>query len=165
MLEAQVTGQLTHPHIVPVYQLGENSQTGAPYYAMRLIQGETLRKAIAKARKSPGGMSIVEYRRLLAAFVSVCNALAYAHTRGVVHRDLKPENVVLGEFGEVLVIDWGLAKVAGHEDEPVPPVEVSTTVSSSETLQGTIMGTPVYMAPEQAAGDINHIDSRTDVLD
>ncbi len=164
MLEAQVTGQLTHPHIVPVYQLGENSKTGTPYYAMRLIQGETLRKAIANARKSPGGMSIVEYRRLLAAFVSVCNALAYAHTRGVVHRDLKTENVVLGEFGEVLVIDWGLAKVAGQEDDPVPPVEVSKTVSSAETQQGTIMGTPIYMAPEQAAGDIDHINSRTDVF-
>ncbi len=164
LLEAQVTGQLTHPHIVPIYQLGDNAETGAPYYAMRFIHGDTLRAAVATARQSPTGMTDIERRRLLAAFVSVCNAIAYANARGVVHRDLKPENIVLGEYGEVLVIDWGLAKVAGREDEPMASVEVSSEISASATMQGSVLGTPVYMAPEQAAGKIDEIDARTDVF-
>ena len=114
LVEAEITGGLEHPGIVPVYGLGTYGD-GRPYYAMRFIQGDSLKEAIARfhaddpLRRDPGRRSL-ELRKLLRRFLDVCNAIDYAHSRGVLHRDLKPGNVMLGKYGETLVVDWGLAK-------------------------------------------------------
>jgi serine/threonine protein kinase/tetratricopeptide (TPR) repeat protein len=161
--EAQVTGQLEHPNIVPVYELVDAGADTQPCYAMRFVRGQTLSEAVCDqfdARlEKPDSMSRL---RLLNVFISVCNAIAYAHSRGIVHRDLKPENIVLGRFGEVFVADWGLAKITGSTDEH------SATIPSGQsalenTVAGSVMGTLAYMAPEQAAGDGEQIDARTDI--
>src|SRR5262249_63049 len=117
--EAQVTGQLEHPNIVPVYELARRPDDARPFYTMRLVRGQTLRDAISEyhERRSRGHADPLERHRLLQAFGSVCNAISYAHSRGVIHRDLKPANVILGSFGEVLLLDWGLAKVGGQPGE------------------------------------------------
>src|SRR5262249_40637205 len=116
--EAQVTGQLEHPGIVPVYEVGRRPDDQAPFYTMRFVRGRTLAEA-ARAyheRRRRGEAGRLELRELLTAFVSLCQAVAYAHSRGVLHRDLKPQNVVLGDYGEVMLLDWGLAKVTGETD-------------------------------------------------
>src|SRR5262249_30599729 len=110
LVEAEITGRLEHPGIVPVYGLGTYAD-GRPFYAMRLVQGETLKDAIVKLHAGQPGVTL---RGVLTRFVAVCNAVAYAHSRGILHRDLKPANVMLGKFGETLVVDWGLAKAVGH---------------------------------------------------
>ena len=115
LLEAEVTGRLEHPGIVPVYSLSRHAD-GRPYYAMRLIEGGTLRDAIERFHRTDGATQGREgrelaFRRLLRSVIDACNAVAYAHSRGVVHRDLKPENIMLGRFGETLVVDWGVAKL------------------------------------------------------
>ena len=163
--EAQVTGQLEHPNIVPVYELGHRPEDNQPYYTMRFVHGQTLRDAVADyhRRRRSGHDDPVEWLRLLQAFVSICNAVSYAHSRGVIHRDLKPDNVLLGAFGEVLVLDWGLAKTGDTKDEHLTPIDVSETASLHTTLSGRILGTPAYMAPEQAEGLIELVDERTDV--
>jgi Leucine-rich repeat (LRR) protein len=162
--EAQITGQLEHPNIVPVYELGVDEQD-QPFYTMKFVRGISLRKVLElldqavpeTVRKYPLGV-------LLTIFQKVCDALAFAHAKGVIHRDLKPENIMLGEYGEALVMDWGLAKVLGA------PSAKSTVVHSARqqdaanaTLAGSILGTPQYMAPEQAAGLIDELDARTDI--
>jgi eukaryotic-like serine/threonine-protein kinase len=146
--EARVQGQLEHPAIVPVYDLGLGPD-GAPYFTMKRLRGVTLEKVIASGELAE--------RRMLAALVTVCQALEYAHTRGVLHRDLKPGNVMLGDFGETYVLDWGVARIAGTPDEEggLP------LVSPGETAAGSILGTPGYMAPEQARGE--PVDERADV--
>ena len=126
LLEAEVTGSLEHPGIVPVYGRGQYAD-GRPYYAMRLIKGESLKAAVVRlhraadeSRRRPGEWTL-EFRRLLRRLLVVCNAIEYAHSRGVIHRDLKPDNIMLGEYGEALVVDWGLAKRLGRPDvEPTP---------------------------------------------
>src|SRR5262249_45934677 len=117
-LEAEITGRLEHPGIIPVYGLGEDEQ-GRPFYAMRLIRGESLKAAIVRFHKEARSLhdprqQALAQRAILRRFVDVCNAIAYAHSRGVLHRDLKPSNVMLGPYGETLVVDWGLAKAAGR---------------------------------------------------
>ena len=117
--EAQITGQLEHPNIVPVYELARRREDDQPFYTMRFVRGQSLRGAIEefhrrRAGKAPDRLAL---QSLLGAFLKVCDAIAYAHSRGVVHRDLKPENVVLGGFGEVVVLDWGLAKLVDVADE------------------------------------------------
>jgi WD40 repeat protein len=168
--EAEITGGLEHPGIVPVYGLGAYPD-GRPFYAMRFIQGETLKEA---ARKLHAGVPGVTLRGLLTRFVAVCNAIAYAHSRGVLHRDLKPANVMLGKYGETLVVDWGLAKAMGHElaasagageahhfdEETLRP---HSGDSSTQTQMGSALGTPAYMSPEQAAGQLERIGRATDV--
>src|SRR5262249_32688399 len=114
LLEARLTGRLEHPGIVPVYALGRYPD-GRPYYAMRLIEGEALGGAVRRFHAGEGGSRDpsrreIAFRRLLRSLIDACNAVAYAHSRGVVHRDLKPDNIMLGRFGETLVVDWGLAK-------------------------------------------------------
>jgi tetratricopeptide (TPR) repeat protein/tRNA A-37 threonylcarbamoyl transferase component Bud32 len=163
--EAQVTGQLEHPNIVPVYELGHRSEDNQPYYTMRFVHGQTLRDAVAEYHRQlrSGHDDPVEWLRLLQAFVSICNAVSYAHSRGVIHRDLKPDNVLLGAFGEVLVLDWGLAKTGDTKDEHLTPIDVSEKASLHTTLSGRILGTPAYMAPEQAEGLVELVDERTDV--
>ncbi len=166
--EARVTGQLEHPNIVPVYEVGHGSND-QPFYTMRFVRGRTLSEA-ARDYHNPerkGQPETMRLRELLNAFVGVCNAIAYAHSRGVIHRDLKPQNVVLGDFGEVLVLDWGLAKVTGEssaEDLSVPPALTGESVGSTDhTVAGQVLGTPAYMAPEQAEGRLDLLDTRTDV--
>jgi PAS domain S-box-containing protein len=167
--EAQVTGQLEHPGIVPVYELSRRPDDNQPFYTMRLIKGRTLTEAVRDyyQERNGGHADSLKLLALLNAFVSVCNTVAYAHSRGVIHRDLTGHNVVLGDFGEVVILDWGLAKlVGGAEDEPDAPSVVFKSLGSSEanlTMQGQALGTPSYMAPEQAAGRVDLIDPRTDV--
>ena len=169
LIEAQVTGQLEHPGIVPVHELGVGEQ-GQPFYAMKFIRGQTLQKVIEEFHAAKGAPESwgVEQLRLLQIFISLCQTVAYAHSRGVLHRDLKPENVVLGPFGETLLLDWGIAKVMGRTDAPAdageqPFVELQDSVDATETQAGTIMGTPAYMAPEVAAGRNDELDARADV--
>src|SRR4029077_16784174 len=148
--EAEVTGHLEHPGVVPVYGLGGYAD-GRPYYAMRFIRGESMREAIARfheagqGRRDPSERSLA-LRDLLGRFVAVCDAVAYAHDRGVIHRDLKPANVMLGEYGETLVVDWGLAKLLERDDPEATtagvPVAVSASGSGTPTVLGEAIGTP-----------------------
>jgi WD40 repeat protein/serine/threonine protein kinase len=171
LLEARLTGRLEHPGIVPVYGLGRYPD-GRPYYAMRLIEGETLGRAIERfhaeevASREPGRREIA-FRRLLRSLIDACNAVAYAHSRGVVHRDLKPDNIMLGRFGETLVVDWGLAKSLSTSESDTAigadPDDPRADDSSSLTLPGAALGTPQYMSPEQASGELDRVGPASDV--
>ncbi len=169
--EAQIGGQLQHPGIVPVYELGTFADS-RPYFTMKLVKGRTL-AALLHERGNPQD----DLPRFLGVFEQVCQTVAYAHARGVIHRDLKPANVMVGSFGEVQVMDWGLAKVlkeGGIADEPRAAPEPRPAVSVIQTLRsgsdfddsqaGSLMGTPAYMAPEQAGGETERIDRRADVF-
>ncbi len=168
VLEAEVTGGLEHPGIVPVYGLGTYGG-GRPYYAMRFIKGDSLKEAIEHfhredALKDNPGRRSLELRKLLRRFLDVCNAIDYAHSRGVIHRDIKPANIILGKHGETLVVDWGLAKAVGRADPSVGEQTIAPSSSgSSETMPGSAMGTPAYMSPEQACGDLDRLGPRSDV--
>src|SRR5262249_51946843 len=169
LLEAEVTGGLEHPGIVPVYGLGTH-RDGRPFYAMRFIRGDSLKEAVERfhadqSLKTDPGRRSLELRKLLRRFTAVCNAIAYAHSRGVLHRDIKPGNIIVGRHGETLVVDWGLAKATGKaelgaEERTLMPTSAS---GSAETLPGSAMGTPAYMSPEQARGDLEHLGPRSDV--
>ena len=168
VLEAEITGGLEHPGIVPVYGLGQYAD-GRPFYAMRFIRGDSLKEAIDRyhgTAATNSGERAVQFRKLLGRFLDVCNAIAYAHSRGVLHRDLKPSNVMLGKFGETLVVDWGLAK-PGHGKEPdstdEAPLRPSSQSGMVETVAGSTIGTPQFMSPEQAAGRIDLIGPASDV--
>ena len=156
--EARITGQLEHPNIVPVYELGLHAD-GSYYYTQKLVRGVTFKKKLAEARTLP------ERLKLLSHFADICHAVAYAHSRGVVHRDLKPENVMIGQFGETVVLDWGLAKARGQKDVRAKEVarEAELLRSPDATLAGQALGTPSYMSPEQAEGKLDEIDERSDV--
>jgi eukaryotic-like serine/threonine-protein kinase len=171
LVEARITGGLEHPGIVPVYGLGAYPD-GRPYYAMRFIRGDSLKEAIAhfhaeQTMKADPGRRSLELRKLLRRFIDVCNAIDYAHSRGVLHRDIKPGNVIIGKHGETLVVDWGLAKPVGRvetggqrDERTLKPTSGS---GSAETLPGSALGTPGYMSPEQAAGDLERLSRRSDV--
>jgi tetratricopeptide (TPR) repeat protein len=165
LAEAEITGQLEHPGIVPVYALGRDER-GRPYYAMRLVRGRTLAEAIAAYHAAPTALA---FRDLLRRFVDVCQALAYAHSKGIIHRDLKPRNVMLGDFGETIVLDWGLAKRVGQAPEGTAGPEPGATTAArppskdAQTEAGRVLGTPGYMAPEQAAGDVQALGPPADV--
>jgi tetratricopeptide (TPR) repeat protein len=160
-------GQLQHPGIPPVYDLGELPD-GRPYFALKLIKGQTL-AALLKERQHPAD----DLPRFLAIFGQVCQTLAYAHSRGILHRDLKPSNIMVGSFGEVQVMDWGLAKVLGSARKSATALQaeemstIATVRTAGEDLsthEGAVMGTPAYMAPEQARGEIERLDERADVF-
>ena len=167
MLEAEITGGLEHPGIVPVYGLGQYAD-GRPFYAMRFIRGDSLKEAIDRfhADGKPDFHGIA-FRQLLGRLIDVCNAVAYAHSRGVLHRDLKPGNIMLGKYGETLVVDWGLAKAQGRSTESPPDGEISlkprSASGSTATLAGQTVGTPAYMSPEQAAGRLDDVGPPADV--
>ncbi len=169
VLEAEVTGRLEHPGIVPVYGLGRDS-AGRPYYVMRFIEGETLKAAIARfhgpdGRRQEPRHRELSFRRLLQSLVAACNAVAYAHSRGVVHRDLKPENIMLGPFGETLVVDWGIAKTLAVQ-EPAEGEWGRTAPDAGDpslTRPGAAVGTPRYMSPEQASGNLDQVGAASDV--
>jgi serine/threonine-protein kinase len=212
LLEAEITGGLEHPGIVPVYGLGHHPD-GRPFYAMRFVRGESLKEAIEAfhhgpdtrspspqrgegARRAGEGVganlgqtrpltpdpspprgeanrrvvaSPLALRRLLSRFLDVCNAIAYAHSRGVLHRDIKPGNVLLGPYGETLVVDWGLAKIVGRDDPATTDLSAEPTLrppsasGTGETVSGTAMGTPAYMSPEQAEGRLDLLGPQSDV--
>jgi serine/threonine protein kinase len=167
--EAQICGQLQHPGIVPVHDVGTLAD-GRPFFAMKRVKGRTL-AALLAARPDPSH----DQPRFLGIFEQVGQTLAYAHSRGVIHRDLKPANVMVGSFGEVQVMDWGLAKVlfrGGPSSGPADPDDDSVTVvttirgasDADASLAGTVLGTPAYMPPEQARGEIARVDERADVF-
>src|SRR5262249_31257289 len=167
--EAQNSGQLQHPGVVPVYELGRFDD-GRPYFTMKLVKGQTL-SALLKKRSSP----LEDLPRFLTIFEQVCQTMAYAHARGVIHRDLKPSNVMVRSFGEVQVMDWGMAKVLGRAEieasggrepsEDSTVIQTARTGSTADSTQpGVMMGTPAFMPPEQALGEADQIDERSDVF-
>jgi eukaryotic-like serine/threonine-protein kinase len=174
VLEAEVTGGLEHPGIVPVYGLGQYAD-GRPFYAMRFIRGDSLKDVIERFHRAetgprdPGARNL-ELRQLLGRFVDVCHAIAYAHHRGVLHRDLKPGNIMLGQYGETLVVDWGLAKTLGRAESAAVnlaaaegPLLTSSMSGSAPTQMGSTLGTPGYMSPEQASGRLDLLGPASDV--
>ncbi len=169
--EAEVTGGLEHPGIVPVYGMNEYPD-GRPYYAMRFIQGETLKHAIKEFYKgdepktaAERSLATVKFHELIRCIINVCYALEYAHKRKVLHRDIKPDNIMIGPYGETLVVDWGLAKIIGAGepgDADLPPLRPMSGGTSS-TEVGTTVGTPAFMSPEQAGGDNDNLGPTTDI--
>ncbi|MBU0551241.1 SUMF1/EgtB/PvdO family nonheme iron enzyme [Myxococcota bacterium] len=154
--EAQVTGQLQHPSIMPVYELGR--LRGEMAFVMKRIEGRSLKEIIALRRDGGEDAEPYSVMRLLTIFQQLCTAVAFAHSKGVVHRDLKPSNVMVGDFGEVVLLDWGLCKIIGQATR-----STRSTSARWQTVAGQIIGTPAYMAPEQAMGLIDQVDARTDV--
>ncbi len=171
VVEAEVTGSLEHPGIVPVYGLG-NFADGRPFYAMRFIKGDSLQEASEAFHKSGSSLPYDQdllFRNLIKRLIDVCNAIAYAHARKVLHRDLKPGNIMLGKYGETLVVDWGLAKAQGaaepaarSTDGELPIVPTSGS-QSAPTLAGAVLGTAAYMPPEQAAGHLEQLGPACDI--
>lgn len=166
--EAQITSQLDHPGIVPVHELGVDPE-GRAYFTMRRVEGRNLSEVFALIRSGREGWTVP---RAINVLLRVCETLEYAHSRGVVHRDLKPSNVMVGRFGEVFVMDWGLAKVLSRstelaEEQRGEQVATHRSESSTDhagaTVEGDVMGTPAYMSPEQALGNVARVDARTDV--
>jgi serine/threonine protein kinase len=185
MLEAEITGALEHPGVVPVYGLGTTAE-GRHFYAMRFIRGESFNDAIQEfhaknASNRNAGETVIEFHALLRRFVDVCNTIGYAHSRGILHRDLKPSNIMLGKFGETLVVDWGLAKVLGpagtadtgttkqgqdddgrrHKEDSV--LRPRSSIGIGPTLIGSAVGTPPYCSPEQAAGKLDELTPASDI--
>ncbi|MEQ1860214.1 MAG: FHA domain-containing serine/threonine-protein kinase [Chthoniobacteraceae bacterium] len=170
--EAQITAQLEHPHIVPIYELNVNEQD-KPFYTMKLVRGESLGDVLAALRDGrPGATERWPLGELIEVFQKICDAIAYAHSKGVVHRDLKPENIMLGDYGDVLVMDWGLAKALGRDANTDTDVEkprsMVRSVRSEDggefmTMAGRAIGTPQFMSPEQASGRSHEVDGRADV--
>jgi serine/threonine-protein kinase len=160
--EARIQGQLEHPAIVPVYDVGLDA-VGAPYFTMKRVVGATLDEILGYlAGGNAQEARRYSTRKLLAAFASVCLAMDFAHGRGAVHRDLKPANIMLGDYGEVYVLDWGVAKILGAEDAPLGPMPGVPMGSAPRTHHGSVLGTPGYMAPEQITRG-HSVDARTDV--
>ncbi|MDP7033105.1 MAG: serine/threonine-protein kinase, partial [Planctomycetota bacterium] len=167
--EARITGQLEHPNIVPVHEVDATSE-GTQYFSMKLVRGHPMSAALRKLQESTGPDGAGhDGTSLLRVFQKICDAMAFAHAKGIVHRDLKPPNIMIGAFGEVLVMDWGLAKVLGEPAIPLPgsdgqrSMPLSLEPEAAPTLDGTILGTLPYMSPEQAEGDPKEIDERTDI--
>jgi serine/threonine-protein kinase len=161
--EARVQGQLEHPSIVPVYDLGVDEQ-GGMYFTMKCLRGMTLAQILTRLREGdPEVTRQFSRRKLLTNFSSVCLTIDFAHSRGVLHRDLKPSNVMLGDFGEVYVLDWGIAKLRAEDQKRARPVVLDESSDDIQTAAGKALGTFGYMSPEQVLGKIGELDARTDV--
>ncbi len=160
--EARITSRLSHPGVVAVHELGW-SPDGRPYFVMKLVRGQTLAQLLNGRGDAAGDLP-----QFLAIFLQVCQAVAYAHSQGVIHRDLKPANIMVGAFGAVKVMDWGLAKVLGEGGPDVggddPAATPAGVIHPAVTMAGTVFGTPAYLAPEQARGETDRIDRRADVF-
>jgi len=167
--EAQVVAQLQHPNIVPIHEIGV-LEDGRQYFTMKKIEGESFDQRIVDVHRAvrenewfptEDGWSL---RRLLSTFLEICDAISYAHSKGVIHRDIKPDNIMIGAFGEVLVLDWGIAKILGKEvDEDDSIITERSELNAFQTRMGQVAGTPAYMSPEQAIGRIDLIDERSDI--
>ncbi len=173
--EAKVTGQLEHPNVVPVYEIGRR-ENGSLYYTMKFVRGQTMAERlrdIDRLSQLTRDKRLALRLKLLQAFQGICNAVAFSHSRGVIHRDLKPQNIMVGDFGETVLLDWGLARVKGQDDKIGKQLTLVATNMLSEsllrqnadglTLDGTVFGTPHYMPPEQARADLTQIDEQSDV--
>ncbi len=167
LAEAQITGQLGHPGIVPLYDVGQDGE-GGPFYIMKLVEGSTLRQAIKDHHQgtNPAGTTRpLRGLQLLQVFVNLCQTVAYAHSRGVIYRDLKPDNVMLGAYGETLILDWGLAKRRGPMGASLQEPRTSLGLGgSTATHDGTVVGSPSYMSPEAASGKHEEVTERSDVF-
>ena len=153
--EAGIIARLEHPGIIPVHDVGRLPD-GRVFYVMKYVRGKRLDHHV------DGSMTLTEHLRL---FRTACEAVAFAHSHGVIHRDLKPENIMIGPFGEVLIMDWGIAKVLGEQDADCSPAtqEFSPQATAVVTAHGTVLGTPSYMSPEQSLGEVDLVDRRADV--
>lgn len=170
--EARVTAQLAHPNTIPVYEIGV-SKMESLYFTMKLLRGEDLYGAIKRlTNREPSAIQVYTISEFVDIFLQVCQALAFAHAHGVIHRDIKPENVWLGQFGEVVLLDWGVAKVWGVEDPPWEPEDFQGVPTDEKvdrhqlrtlTRSGQLPGTPLYMSPEQILGH-KSIDERSDIF-
>ena len=172
--EAEITGNLEHPSIVPIYGLGEDV-LGRPYYAMRLVRGDNLGLAIdefhLQRKRGKSSYESVTFRSLIDRLIDVSQAISYAHSRGVLHRDLKPDNVLVGKFGETLVIDWGLAQLPRTDPIADSPqlfaeqglLKILSGSQAQRTMQGSVLGTPGYAPPEQLQGNVSQVCAASDV--
>ncbi len=165
--EAQIAGQLQHPGIVPIYETGLDERD-RPFFVMKLVKGETLTDVLKRRRTVEENLG-----HLIQIFSSLCQTISFAHARGVIHRDLKPSNIMIGAFGEVQVLDWGFAKLIKNPNQSTPNKQprnqnslrtIRSSSGSSESMSGSVLGTPGYMSPEQARGEIDEIDERCDVF-
>lgn len=161
--EAKLTAQLEHPHIVPIYDLMVDEQ-GSTFYVMKYVRGKTLKHAIDECVGDTCEERFEKRLHLLGPLIDVCEAMAYAHSKGIIHRDLKPGNIVLGEFGQTIILDWGLAKKVAEKETPAEKKSISEIFDDGiSTRHDTIMGTPSYMAPEQADQKRGSVDEQSDV--
>jgi serine/threonine-protein kinase len=166
--EIRTVGQLEHPNIVPIHDVGID-QAGQLFFVMKYVQGETLESILDKLRAGDGQYHrLYTFERRAKLFVGVLEAMQYAHARGLLHRDIKPANIMVGPYGEVMVMDWGIAKHVGSDEETLSdrnalPDESSGSGRMAGTAVGTIIGTPAYMSPEQARGEVNRLDERSDI--
>ena len=170
MREATLTGSLEHPNIVPIHAMGRDVESGHVFFTMKLIDGENLREILQQIKKGSYQEEEWNWTRLLQIFVNICHAMEFAHSKNVIHRDLKPSNVMVGKFGEVQVMDWGVAKSIGgvSVDDTTrrktrKDTENQEDASGEWTADGDVIGTIAYMPPEQALGQVNKLDERSDV--
>ena len=163
--EVQVQGQLEHPHICPVHELGTDVQ-GRVYFTMKMVKGSSLAEMVKQETETPVSADPRRLTDILGTFLKICDGLAYAHSKGVIHRDLKPGNIMVGDFGEVYVMDWGLARIMGHADgrkEGLVITDRAEDRDTMKTMSGSVVGTPAYMPPEQARGLVDEMDERSDI--
>jgi serine/threonine-protein kinase len=163
--EAQITGQLDHPNIVPVHDIGVDETGAATTFTMKLVRGKTLKELVTQAHTEQ--LTGAHIEGLLQVFLKLCDAVAFAHSRGVIHRDLKPDNVMVGSHGQVYLMDWGIARLAAGvrpSDFGLDSGALRGIGVASYELSRSVIGTPAYMAPEQARGKVSEIDERTDVF-
>ncbi len=166
VVEAQITAQLDHPNIIPIYELGIDKKDRL-FFTMKKVRGKALYELINE--KELSARTDKDIFRLIQIMLKVCDAVSYAHSKGVIHRDLKPDNIMVGDFGQVYLMDWGIALLKGEKGEAVtgmdlPEVKKRKQYRIREEVQGNIFGTPCYMSPEQARGDLKDIDERSDVF-
>ncbi len=164
--EAQITGQLEHPNIVPVHEIGVDGR-GNLYFTMKLVEGEELSSVIKRLKQGDANAArSYPLGRLIEIFIKLCEGVAFAHARGVIHRDLKPANIMVGRFGEVQIMDWGVSKIVGTREETAERTVASDRRDANvgATMVGAILGTPTYMSPEQARGETDTLDVQSDIF-